>query len=148
MNHFPNPHALTVLTLSCFLLAAASLGCATTSSRSTETASGENGASTTPTAEPGDPVVHTATDADRAYLASKSPIDAERVTLAVNGLSCPLCATNVDKQLQGVRGVSAAAIDFATGQIELDLTEPRPSPATLAHAIDRAGFTLVKISPR
>ncbi len=129
------PHAtrtLACLTLTLALLA----GCATTPSADQTTATS------------GDAAVHVATDADRAYLASKSPIEAERVTLAVNGLSCPLCATNVDKQLQGVRGVSTAAIDFANGQIDLDLVDPRPSPAMLAHAIDRAGFTLVKISPR
>lgn len=124
-------------TLASLTLALAALaGCATTQSADQPPAASE------------DAVVHVATDADRAYLASKSPIDAERVTLAVNGLSCPLCATNVDKQLQGLRGVNSAAIDFANGQIDLNLVDPKPSPAMLAHAIDRAGFTLVKISPR
>lgn len=124
-------------TLASLTLALAALaGCATTQSADQPPAASE------------DAVVHVATDADRAYLASKSPIDAERVTLAVNGLSCPLCATNVDKQLQGLRGVNSAAIDFANGQIDLNLVDPKPSPAMLAHAIDRAGFTLIKISPR
>lgn len=124
-------------TLACFTLTLAAIsGCATTQSADQ------------PPAASDDAVVHIATDADRAYLASKSPIEAERITLAVNGLSCPLCATNVDKQLQGVRGVSNAAIDFANGQIDLDLVDPKPSPSMLDHAIDRAGFTLVKISPR
>lgn len=139
-------HAATPITalFASLLIAAGLTGCATTDSSQAPA----NDSGVAPAAEPGDTVVHTATDADRAYLASKSPIEAPRVTLAVNGLSCPLCATNVDKQLQTVRGVSDARIDFANGQIELDLTEPRPSPAALTHAIDRAGFTLVKISPR
>lgn len=94
---------------------------------------------------PGEGVVHTATEAEHAYLASKDPIDAERVTLAVNGLSCPLCASNVDKQLESVRGVEEIKIDFAAGVIDLGLKAPHPSPASLARAIDQAGFTLVKI---
>lgn len=98
--------------------------------------------------EPGDGVVHTATEAEHAYLASKDPIDAERVTLAVNGLSCPLCASNVDKQLEAVRGVDEIKIDFAAGVIDLGLKAPQPSPASLARAIDQAGFTLVKIEKK
>lgn len=99
-------------------------------------------------AEPGEGVVHTATEAERTYLTSKQPIDAEQVTLAVNGLSCPLCASNVDKQLEGVRGVEKIKIDFAAGVIDLGLSEPRPSPAMLARAIDQAGFTLIKIEKK
>lgn len=92
-------------------------------------------------------VVHTATETDASYLKTKAPILADRVTLLVNGLSCPLCASNVDKQLGAVPGVSDVSVDFAAGTIGLSLSDPRPSPMTLARAIDRAGFTLVRIVP-
>ncbi|MBX3361779.1 MAG: heavy-metal-associated domain-containing protein [Phycisphaeraceae bacterium] len=118
------------------------LGCATTQSTSTDTSN------TTPATErePGESVVHAASDKDREYLASKTPITADKVTLAVNGLSCPLCATNVDKQLASLRGVQDIRIDFEKGEIELQLKDPPPSPSSLARAIDQAGFTLVRIS--
>ncbi|MBX3316265.1 MAG: heavy-metal-associated domain-containing protein [Phycisphaeraceae bacterium] len=118
------------------------LGCATTQSASTDTPN------PTPVAErePGESVVHTSSEKDREHLASKTPITADKVTLAVNGLSCPLCATNVDKQLGSLRGVQDIRIDFEKGEIELQLKDPRPSPSSLARAIDQAGFTLVRIS--
>lgn len=120
------------------------LGCATTQSSSTDTPN------PTPVAErePGESVVHTASEKDRDYLSSKTPITANNVTLAVNGLSCPLCATNVDKQLGSLRGVQDIRIDFEKGEIDLQLKDPRPSPSSLARAIDQAGFTLVRISHR
>lgn len=105
----------------------------------------ERGASTAAPAST-DGIVHSASQAERDYLSSKSPIESSSVTLAVNGLSCPLCASNVDKQLQDVAGVGDIKIDFATGQIDLTLTDPKPAPFALTRAIDRAGFTLVKIS--
>lgn len=119
-----------------FALVASSLvsitGCATTSER------------TTPA-----PTTTGAASSDSAYdLASKSPIPSDRVTLRVNGLSCPLCASNVDRQIGALGGVTSTEVNFERGTIDLSLTDPRPSPFALERAIDRAGFTLVGIEPR
>ncbi len=70
------------------------------------------------------------------------------MTLHVNGLSCPLCASNVDRQIGALPGVASADVNFEKGTIDLSLVEPRPSPMTLERAVDRAGFTLVSIEPR
>jgi copper chaperone CopZ len=86
---------------------------------------------------------------DTTYdLASKTAIPADRVTLHVNGLSCPLCASNVNRQIGALGGVTSTEVNFERGTIELSLTDPRPSPFALERAIDRAGFTLVGIEPR
>ena len=89
-----------------------------------------------------------AASASALDLASKSPISADRVTLHVNGLSCPLCASNVDRQIGELPGVASVDVNFEKGTINLALTDPRPSPMTLERAVDRAGFTLVTIEPR
>lgn len=125
----------TTLTIA-FALVASSLvsitGCATTSERTTSA-----------------PTTTGAASSDSAYdLASKSPLPTDRVTLRVNGLSCPLCASNVDRQIGALGGVTSTEVNFERGTIDLSLTDPRPSPFALERAIDRAGFTLVGIEPR
>jgi len=75
------------------------------------------------------------------------PITAESATLVVKGLSCPLCATNVDKQLLAVRGVSDVRVDLGSGEVTLAFSpiEQRPSRAELRRAIVDSGYTLVEI---
>jgi len=122
----------TTRTLASVILASALLtlgACATTSERSSA------------------PAAPTSRDAS-IDLASKAPLTSDRVTLHVNGLSCPLCASNVDRQIGTLPGVVSADVNFEKGTIDLSLVEPRPSPMTLERAVDRAGFTLVSIEPR
>lgn len=66
--------------------------------------------------------------------------------LLVHGLSCPLCANNIDAQLLKVPGVQAVAADLATGRVEVtfDPTHP-PTRGALIAAVDESGFTLVNI---
>jgi len=64
----------------------------------------------------------------------------------VNGMGCPLCATNVDQQLRRVRGVEAVKINLGTGIVSVSL-DPKLTPpeAALAQAVRDSGFTLVRI---
>lgn len=65
------------------------------------------------------------------------------------GLSCPLCANNLDRQLAKVNGVERATIDLNTGAVILQLTEGHSvTPSQLRAAVDDAGFTLKEIQPR
>lgn len=59
-------------------------------------------------------------------------------------MSCPLCATNVDKQLLKVPGVQAVKVNLNTGviRVQVDQDQP-PSSDALAKAINESGFTLV-----
>lgn len=94
-------------------------------------------------------VEHRATAADLEFVKSESPLAGASAVLWVNGLGCPLCATNVDKQLERVPGVSSVAVDMSSGKVTIGLEgDTRPSPARLAHAVEDAGFTLVKVETR
>ncbi len=96
-----------------------------------------------------EPVVHEVTESDRALAASKAPLEAEEVVLYVNGMGCPLCATNIDLQLERVPGVRGVKTDLSAGTVRVTLGgAKRPSPAALGEAIEDAGFTLVKVVPR
>lgn len=81
-----------------------------------------------------------------ATLTSTAPIEGSRVTLHVSGLSCPLCATNVDKQLTRVPGVRTSMTDLSRGRIDVGLASAgRPTPAQLADAVRDSGFTLTRM---
>jgi copper chaperone CopZ len=118
-------------------------GCASSGSQAAK-----GSAATEPEYEEG-AVLHQGTAADKAALASKTPLESSAATLYVNGLGCPLCATNVDMQLKRVPGVSNMQVDLSTGKVDIAMAGPvKPSPKRLADAIADAGFTLVKIETR
>lgn len=96
------------------------------------------------------PIVHQVSEADVAAARSKEAIAGDSVVLWVNGLGCPLCASNIDKQLVRVKGVKSVAVDLGQGRVSLELKpgEPHPSPARLGEAVEDAGFTLVKVETK
>ena len=83
--------------------------------------------------------------------ATTQPITGDAVagtsaTLVVHGMSCPLCAHNVDKQLLAVPGVTGVRLDMGTGEAFLSLDGTgRTTRQMLADAIDRSGFTLQEV---
>ena len=96
------------------------------------------------------PVVHEVSDADKETAHGTAPIAADSVVLWVNGLGCPLCATNIDKQLERVKGVGSVSVDLSNGKVQLGFKPGavHPSPAVLGEAVEDAGFTLVKVENR
>ena len=67
-------------------------------------------------------------------------------TLVVHGMSCPLCANNVDKQLLTVQGVQSVSVDMGTGEVVVEI-DPQAGVTTsqLAKAVDDSGFTLAEV---
>lgn len=91
-------------------------------------------------------VVHVVTKEDEAATHSKEAVTGTGVVLWVNGLGCPQCATNADKQLERLKGVASIRTDLGTGKIHVGLAGDRkPSPHDFSEAMLDAGFTLVKI---
>lgn len=81
-----------------------------------------------------------------AAPASTPAIDGRTALIWVNGMGCPLCANNVDSQLKKVPGVEDVKINLGTGIVNVRLSSCGPSTqAQLEQAIDRTGFTLVRI---
>lgn len=108
--------------------------------------SGSGGSASSAAPNEENAVVHAATPADRALAKDPAPLAASSVTLFVNGMGCPLCVTNVDKQLERLKGVETVKVDLGAGTVDVGLGgKARPSGAALAEAVDNAGLTLVKI---
>jgi copper chaperone CopZ len=81
-----------------------------------------------------------------AMVDSAAPLTGASATLLVQGLSCPLCATNIDKTLMRVPGVQAVAVDLSRGEVRLTLApDTKPTRAQLAQAVRDSGFTLAEI---
>lgn len=68
------------------------------------------------------------------------------VTLDVHGLSCPLCANNLDRELLRLPGVRSVQVDLGSGTVRLTRDPSvRLEQRTLAETVRRSGFTLVAI---
>jgi copper chaperone CopZ len=94
-------------------------------------------------------IIHEVTEADKARVASKAPLTGAGAALYVNGLGCPLCASNIDRQLTRVDGVSTINTDLSHGIVTVVFEEDeKPSAYDLGEAVADAGFTLVKIELR
>jgi copper chaperone CopZ len=80
------------------------------------------------------------------HSASRDGITGSSATLVVYGMRCPLCASNVEQQLQAVPGVTGVTIDMSTGETKLTLDgSNRTTRKMLADAIKRSGFTLKEV---
>jgi len=109
-------------------------------------AAGPDGAAGTEGQYEENAVVHTATPEDTERLRASEPIAADTARLYVNGLGCPLCASNVDQQLSRQKTIRSFNVDLSTGIVSVAFAPGRhPSPRDLVNIVEDAGFTLVKI---
>lgn len=75
-----------------------------------------------------------------------APIQSATITMWVQGLGCPQCATNVDKQLKRIPGVEKVKVDLGDGRVVVHRNTSQPlTRAELAQAIRDSGFTLVRM---
>ena len=65
--------------------------------------------------------------------------------LQVRGMSCPLCAHNIDLQLRKVAGVTDVVVDLGTGNVTAKLDRSVPA-AALEKAVADAGFTVAGVT--
>jgi len=62
--------------------------------------------------------------------------------IEAKGMSCPLCASNIDRRMQKL-GIDWTTIDLGKGEIQvgLDPRKPAPTPEELQQAVSDAGYT-------
>lgn len=92
-------------------------------------------------------ISHHVSEADLAGAKKTEAVAADEVVLWVSGMGCPLCATNIDKQLERLSSVKSVDVDLGTGKVRVGMLagKPHPSPARFGEAVEDAGFTLVKV---
>ncbi|MEM9065789.1 MAG: heavy-metal-associated domain-containing protein [Planctomycetota bacterium] len=68
------------------------------------------------------------------------------VLLVIKGMSCPMCASNIDNELAEIPGVKRVAVDLNTGTVRVSLTKgAAPTAAQFERAVYDSGFTLARI---
>ena len=101
-----------------------------------------------PSCTSSDPTTSQANQSSKSPAISDQPISPPTATLVVHGLSCPQCASNVDKQLLAVKGVQQVNVNLGTGQVVVLVSQNQPPTGTqLAAAVKKSGYTLVRIDP-
>ncbi len=71
--------------------------------------------------------------------------EAPAVWLYAEGLSCPLCAHNLEAQLKRVPGVARVTIDLSLGRAGVWFAAGRePTSAQLRKAVEDSGFTFIR----
>lgn len=72
---------------------------------------------------------------------------ANEITLWIEGMGCPMCATNVEYELEELGGVADARINLKLGTAYVTLAgATRPTREELATAVADSGLTLSKIA--
>ena len=81
---------------------------------------------------------------DAVPAASTEPV----ATISASGMSCPLCASNIDRRLQKVDGVKWTNIDLGNGIVTVGLEPDAEAPAAeeLQTAIRDAGYTAGEVT--
>ena len=64
----------------------------------------------------------------------------ETVVLDLEGMTCSSCAARIEKALQGVPGVTSAAVNFATEQAHVRFELSRTRPDDLLRAVEGEGY--------
>src|SRR3989442_1122064 len=67
-----------------------------------------------------------------------------RIVLPIEGMSCASCAATVQEALQGVGGVTQAAVNYATARAAVDYDDTQTNVAQLVQTVRAAGYNCGK----
>jgi len=78
-----------------------------------------------------------------SLLTDTTLVKGPSTTMLVHGMSCPLCAKNVDIELRRIKGVSFVTADLGEGHVVVTLDGSAPvTRGQLARAVNDSGFTI------
>lgn len=63
------------------------------------------------------------------------------VTVTVTGMTCGHCVTSVREEVGNIPGVTAVAVDLASGKVTVD-SERQVEPDAIKSAVEEAGYQL------
>lgn len=70
----------------------------------------------------------------------------ERVTLAVEGMDCPACASTIEKQLKAIPGVKRASVSYEQRRAEVEYDASAVNLGRIEAAIREHGYRVQKAS--
>lgn len=114
--------------------------------------SGTQRTASDPAPAPAAPVVAAAAEpatatAPPAPAATTGLVKADQVSMYVTGLSCPFCATNLERSMTKLPGVQDVSVDLGTGEAKVMLIgKDRPTYEQLEKAVKDSGFTFQRFA--
>lgn len=67
---------------------------------------------------------------------------APQATIQINGMACPFCTYNIQRQIEALEGVQRVDVSLEKGQAYVTLSKRNPPTAEqLREAVESAGFT-------
>lgn len=72
----------------------------------------------------------------------------EKMTLAVQGMSCAACVRRVQQALSGVPGVLGADVNFATERATVSFIPGQVGISELVKAVEGAGYSVIEAPPK
>ena len=86
-------------------------------------------------------------EADAAEVeAAKAEPTATTVNLSLSGMKCGACSAKVTTALEGVEGVTAAAVDHTEGSAEVVLSPGSTTPEALIAVLTELGYEAKVVS--
>ncbi len=64
----------------------------------------------------------------------------KRLSLPVTGMTCASCASNIERSIRKLPGVSEASVNFASEELAVELDEEKTGPADVAGQVEKAGY--------
>jgi len=85
---------------------------------------------------------------DRApQVAPESDRRERQAVVRVDGMACPFCTYNIQRQLEALEGVEGVEVSLDAGEARVTLSEDEPaSEAQLRRAVESAGFTPTEVT--
>lgn len=71
----------------------------------------------------------------------------ESLKLNIQGMTCSGCAARIERRLLEVRGVTAAAVNFAAGTASISLSDDPPALNELVRAVESVGYKVGESHP-
>ena len=73
-------------------------------------------------------------------MAATRPAEAERLHLAIEGMTCNACATRLEKSLGAAEGVVSASVNFALERASVEVDPARTDLDSVVRVVRRTGF--------
>ncbi len=72
-------------------------------------------------------------------------IAAEKITLAVGGMTCAACVSHIEHALDNVEGVLTAGVNLATERASVEYVPGVAAVSDMRHAVEDAGYSLIGV---
>ena len=79
-------------------------------------------------------------DGDAQASPARQAASVEHISFAIEGMYCPVCATNIESELKSLPGVQKARVSYEQRRADIDYVSAHVSREQLQKVIQDAGY--------